>query len=211
MFETESRKRCVCVVGSKVSINWAAFVNDRRCRTIAAAQSLYQLGVVLWYRHSGLVVNWVEIWKQTESQVSVVGGVVEWNFRMLEPRFFDEREKRRSGREGYRYSAERPRAAVYDFDTRDDGRLYRSAGDRGGSYFSAVIRNNIAIYVRTAEPISGSLLRNASPCSSFNLDGTGTRRIRPGSLWFRRILFAISSSNYLSNVRRSRLSIENLV
>lgn len=50
-------------------------------------------------------------------------------------------------------------------------------GGREGSYFSAVIRNNIAIYVRTAEPISGSLLRNA--CSSFNLDGTGTRRIRP--------------------------------
>lgn len=54
-----------------------------------------------------------------------------------------------------------------------------SIGEKGGggSYFSAVIRNNIAIYVRTAEPISGSLLRNA--CSSFNLDGTGTRRIRP--------------------------------
>lgn len=53
----------------------------------------------------------------------------------------------------------------------------KGGGREGGSYFSAVIRNNIAIYVRTAEPISGSLLRNA--CSSFNLDGTGTRRIRP--------------------------------
>lgn len=93
---------------------------------------------------------------------------------------------------------ERPRAPVYDFDIRDDGRLYRLAG---GSYFSAVIRNNIAIYVRTAEPIFGSLLRNA--WSRFNLEGTGTRRIRPDSLWFRGILrvFAISSSDYLFHDR----------
>lgn len=75
---------------------------------------------------------------------------------------------------GQRFFVRKGETSLEDIDTRlrdreqpstisireTTGRLYRS-------YFSAVIRNNIAIYVRTAEPISGSLLRNASPCSSF--------------------------------------------
>lgn len=134
-------------------------------------QSLYQVGVVLRYKPDSDLVNWVEIWKQTvelepeERDSQDFGGVVEsrmefWNAN--------------AARIGQRFFVRKGEMSLEDIDTRlrdreqpstisiceTTGRLYRS-------YFSAVIRNNIAIYVRTAEPISGSLLRNASPCSSF--------------------------------------------
>lgn len=135
-------------------------------------QSLYQVGVVLRYKPDSDLVNWVEIWKQTvelepeERDSQDFGGVVESRME-----FWNANAARIGQRFFVRCFEE---TSVGDIDTRlrdreqpstisireTTGRLYRS-------YFSAVIRNNIAIYVRTAEPISGSLLRNASPCSSF--------------------------------------------